>query len=591
MKRTFSSWRRSLSVAAFSVAEKTPDMARFDATQAIELTSLEAIRNMSPALLRPLEVECQIGDLATRVCPVLCADQSVVFLAVSGYVGSDQTDELVRRVQTMGYQLAQPQRYVVSATVLMSIVRGQALNHSRPEAHLDPARRTTALASAFQDIVEWGVNSQASDVHFNIFQDAPESEVRFTIAGRYVLPERFQGISTHNLLEMLAVAWMDIRAGNGAVFDPLSEQQGAMTRKVSGRAILLRWASVSAERGPSVCLRLLPRDQVVQSYSLQDLGYLPSQVEKISQSMRSEGGAILFAGTVGAGKSTTLATLMAGIPAYRKIMTLEDPVEYLIPGAVQNTIAREPGTASSGSFDSKLMALKRSAMTDVLLGEIRDRETGKAFMDLAGSGVSIYSTTHASSALLAAERLVSGSVGVPRDFLATPGVLKMVVYQALLPCLCMKCALSEQEERLRLKEHLPHAEQDFLLLLNQMDRLYVGDFSRLRFRNPEGCLACCEKNISALNGYAGRTVVAESLEPVLVDGYLEALRRADYSALVSNSDGNANRDCAMKVAVQKAFDGRIDPRDIETRFHAFATEIRLRERGARVKAALLKGRA
>ncbi|HCN71195.1 MAG TPA: general secretion pathway protein, partial [Pusillimonas sp.] len=78
-------------------------------------------------------------------------------------------------------------------------------------------------------------------------------------------------------------------------------------------------------------------------------------------------------------------------------MTLEDPVEYLIPRAVQNTIARDVDTLSGSLFATKLMALKRSAMTDVLLGEIRDSETGQAFVDLAGSGISVYSTTHAAS--------------------------------------------------------------------------------------------------------------------------------------------------------------------------------------------------
>ncbi|WP_350494903.1 ATPase, T2SS/T4P/T4SS family [Neopusillimonas aromaticivorans] len=80
-------------------------------------------------------------------------------------------------------------------------------------------------------------------------------------------------------------------------------------------------------------------------------------------------------------------------------------------------------------------------MTDVLLGEVRDRETGEAFMDLASSGVNVYTTTHAPSALLVAERLASSVIGVSRDFLATPGILKLVVYQALMPCLCAYCSL------------------------------------------------------------------------------------------------------------------------------------------------------
>src|SRR3546814_7578327 len=81
-----------------------------------------------------------------------------------------------------------------------------------------------------------------------------------------------------------------------------------------------------------------------------------------------------------------------------------DPVEYLIPAAIQNTVVRNLDVAAHDNYAAKLRALKRSAMTDVLLGEIRDIETGKAFMDLAGSGVNVYTTVHAPSAALIPQR-------------------------------------------------------------------------------------------------------------------------------------------------------------------------------------------
>ncbi|WP_350494904.1 ATPase, T2SS/T4P/T4SS family [Neopusillimonas aromaticivorans] len=103
-------------------------------------------------------------------------------------------------------------------------------------------------------------------------------------------------------------------------------------RQVDGRSILLRWASMAAERGPSVCLRLLDRTRAGETGSLEALGYLPHQARMIERGMLSEGGAVVFAGTVGSGKSTTLASRIAMLPPERKVVTLEDPVEYLIPG-------------------------------------------------------------------------------------------------------------------------------------------------------------------------------------------------------------------------------------------------------------------
>src|SRR5690606_1958195 len=136
----------------------------------------------------------------------------------------------------------------------------------------------------------------------------------------------------------------------------------------------------------------------------------------------------------------SIAALIARLPSYRKVVTLEDPVEYLIPAAIQNSIVRNLDVAAHDSFATKLRALKRSAMSDVLLGEIRDTETGRAFMDLAGAGINVYTTVHAPSAALIPQRLASDFIGVSRDFLATPGVLKLLVFQALLPVLCNYCA-------------------------------------------------------------------------------------------------------------------------------------------------------
>src|SRR5690606_29602170 len=133
----------------------------------------------------------------------------------------------------------------------------------------------------FQALIDWGVHNGASDLHINIRLQEAESDVYFTLSGRYVAPERFQRIPTTTLMDMLAVAWMDIRGGNGAVFDPLIEQQGSLVKQVDGTPVLLRWASLATDQGPSVCLRLLRRDATMALASLNALGYLPHQVQVI----------------------------------------------------------------------------------------------------------------------------------------------------------------------------------------------------------------------------------------------------------------------------------------------------------------------
>ncbi|MGE4125298.1 MAG: GspE/PulE family protein [Pusillimonas sp.] len=566
-----SAWRLDLKFPGYRVSDVATPLERFERAQAVVIASADEMHLVQPAIRRSLSVELGVERLAAKLCPVSLSDGSVAILALADHVGSDQADELARRICARGLRLATPQRYILAAPLLLSIARHQWAEDTVASGP-NVAGSGSALAGAFQDMVEWGVRHGASDLHFNVQLDQPDSEVRFTLQGRYVAPERFRRIPTATLNEMLAVAWMDIRGGNGAVFDPTTEQQGALIRQVDGRSILLRWASMAAERGPSVCLRLLDRTRAGETGSLECLGYLPHQASMIGRCMLSEGGAVVFAGTVGSGKSTTLASQIAMLPPERKVMTLEDPVEYLIPGAVQNTVSRDPSKDRHDGFSAKLRALKRSAMTDVLLGEVRDRETGEAFMDLASSGVNVYTTTHAPSALLVAERLASSVVGVSRDFLATPGILKLVVYQALMPCLCPHCSLDPiQAAELGLFDN-PLADQ----VMKSLDRVLDGRPDTLRFRNPHGCPSCAIAGHQILDGYAGRTVVAECFEPHAHPGYLASMKRADSGAYCSLDTHAGMRltqadevHSSLACAAYKVVMGQLDPFDAERRFQVF----------------------
>ncbi|NLY27491.1 MAG: Flp pilus assembly complex ATPase component TadA [Alcaligenaceae bacterium] len=544
-------WKRPVGL---DLSEPLP---QFDPSSVPVLANPDDLACLRPAFVRTLTTELDIPVFDGRWAPVLFDNETVGIFAVAEYVASDPVDALVRHVLECGHVLASPVRYVVSPSLLLSIVRGQSAVQSdalrtgsmRPV----PSHAGMELASAFQDIVVWGVRQGASDIHLNVNARNPESEVRFSLSGRYLAPSRFHRISTSMLQDMLGVAWMDVRGGNGAIFDPSIEQQGSLVRRVDDQDILLRWSSLSADAGPSVCLRILHRDQPAGGLSLERLGYLPDQLEVIERVLRAEGGAIVFAGTVGSGKSTSLAALMARLPNHRKLISLEDPVEYLIPGAIQVTLARSLNVSAHDDFAAKLRTLKRSGMTDVLLGEVRDAETGRAFMDLVGSGVNLYTTVHAPSAIAIPDRLASDFIGVSRDFLAMRGAFRMLVYQALLPVLCSHCALPAMQlcQGSHTLQGRSMTSPWWGEWLARIGALYDEPLDRLKIRNPAGCAQCLSDQDPALSGYRGRTVVAEIIEPVL------GLHR-DRSA--------------MACAVHKAFQGLIDPRDIEPRFHAFETE-------------------
>jgi len=551
--------------------------------QRVRIANQDELARLATPFRRSLRSEFDLASASNKLCPVELEDGTVTIFTVEEYHDSDQTEELERLIRRRQRLLSDPARLVVPPTLLLAIVREQISGdtlRNRRRVLLDPDR--SSMAQAFQDMVEWGVRNGASDLHVNVRMLGAESDVRYTVGGRYVAPERFRRMPTATVMEVLAVAWMDIQGGNGAVFDPVTEQQGRLYREVDGQPLMLRWASLATDAGPSVCLRILQLDAPTHGASIDELGYLPSQLAMMSRARMAEGGAVVLAGVVGSGKSTTIASMLRSIPGHRKVITLEDPVEYLIPDALQNTVARPLDGSAAGAFDAKLKTVKRSAMTDLLIGEIRDAETGRAFTDLAGSGANLYTTTHAGGVLQIADRMASDFIGVPRELLATPGILKLLICQSLLPKLCAHCALpfSSLFAGAPDGEGLARDGSYWQSYAARIETLYDIDTSRLRIRNPQGCPHCADAAVPELLGLAGRTVVAEMIEPALDDVVLGCIRRADNITLRAHAaqmretayaDADMSGKSAMECAVYKASIGLVDPRDIEPRFRAFET--------------------
>lgn len=560
-------WRSRLRLKQ---AETLPVAPQIHEVGVAYLDSSAELEHSLPPIQQVLAGRLGLETSSERFCPVLLADATAVILVREGWHDSDQVAELERLLVHHGYCLGNPVRVVVPVPLLLAIARRQLPSQGGVVVSPSALERRGHILAAFHDMVAWGFDHDASDLHINIFTAEPVSEVRFSIAGRYVAPERYARMPTTTLLEILAVAWMDIQGGNGAVFDPRIEQQGRLRLEVRARPVMLRWASLATDAGPSVCLRLLRLDARTD-HDLAGLGFLPEQCRQLERACAREGGAVVLAGVVGSGKSTTIATLMGTIPSSHKVITLEDPVEYRIPGALQSTVARSLDDQNAGAFDAKLKTIKRSAMQDLLVGEVRDQDTARAFTDLAGSGISVYTTVHAGSAILIPDRLASDFIGISRDFLATPGVLKLLVYQSLLPQLCPVCALD-------LKAWLnsePESASAMQAWVDSVCVFYELEPGGLRFRNPAGCSGCQRANLPDLLGWQGRTVVAEVIEPGEDDVFLRNLRAADNVAQRRHwrsqrqqpfhQAGMAGK-TALECAIYKASQGWIDLRDIAARF-------------------------
>ena len=533
-----------------------------------------------PGLARTLGRDLEVMSLSDRLCPVAFDDGSAGIFVLDDFCHDDQTLAVLDLLESRGWKLNDPSLFILPPALLLAVDR------LRPDDPAGSMYRATglkversALVSAFDEIIQWALANGASDIHLNACTAQQESTVRFTVAGRYISPERYRNIPTAAMLDMLSVAWMDVQGGNGAVFDPLVEQQGRLRRRIEGRNILLRWASLATDAGPSVCLRLLVMDQNSLTPDLATLGYLPSQVSAFERARLVEGGAIVLAGVVGSGKSTTIATLIRDVPSDRKVITLEDPAEYLIPNALQNTVSRTLDEHDGNAFDAKLKTIKRSAMTDLLIGEIRDLTSGRAFMDLAGCGTNLYTTVHAGSALLICERLTSDFIGVSRDLLATPGILKLLVFQCLLPTVCVHCACcADQLMELavwRCGAGILRSARWRRTWLEGIERSLAIPRRALRFRSPQGCLRCGQSRDEVLCGTGGRIVVAEMIEPGHAPAFLAGVKNRDAIGLhawfnarprSALEDACMDGKTVLEAALYQMALGRIDPKDIEGRF-------------------------
>jgi general secretion pathway protein E len=196
-------------------------------------------------------------------------------------------------------------------------------------------------------------------------------------------------------------------------------------------------------------------------------------------------------------------------------------------------------------------------------------------------GTSFYSTTHAPSALGAYDKLASDMVGVSRHFLATPGNIKLIAYQSLLPKLC-DCAIPL--ESLSTPGHVDFSKNGSNYIA-RIEQLYRIDTGKIKIRNINGCSKCRHESISELNGFSGRTLAAEMIEPdetlltLVKQGDSIGMHRYIYQSGTATAfdDPVMTGKTAMDCAVYKMSQGIVDPREIEPRFHSFEREAILRK--------------
>ncbi|HET7481466.1 MAG TPA: type II secretion system ATPase GspE [Actinomycetota bacterium] len=271
-------------------------------------------------------------------------------------------------------------------------------------------------------LITQAVNDRASDIH--IEPGEKNLRVRYRIDGvlhEVMTPPKSVQAGMTSRLKIMA----DINIAERRI-----PQDGRIGLKVAKKSIDIRVATLPTVYGEKIVMRLLDKSSVL--LQLQDLGFSQGNFGRFQESFRKPYGMILVTGPTGSGKSTTLyATLNILNQPDRNIITVEDPVEYRLPGVNQVQTNNKAGL----TFSAALRSILRSDPDIILIGEIRDKETAQIAVESALTGHLVLSTLHTNDAPSAVTRLIDMGI---EPFLVASSI-DCVLAQRLARRLCPKC--------------------------------------------------------------------------------------------------------------------------------------------------------
>ncbi len=312
--------------------------------------------------------------------------------------------------------------------------------------------------------------SRASDIHLEPLEK--RYRVRYRIDGVLKEVESPPKYLQANITSRLKImSRMDIS-------EKRLPQDGRIQLKVLGKDIDLRVSSIPTQHGESIVMRILDKSSI--QLDIPQLGFYTDDQEKINKIISMPDGVFLVTGPTGSGKTTSLYAFLNSINTpHRKIITVEDPVEYQLSGI--NQVQVNP--IIDMTFAKALRAMLRQAPNIIMVGEIRDKETAEIAINASLTGHLVFSTLHTNDAPSAVTRLIDMGV---KPFLVASAV-KAIMAQRLVRRICKNCAApySPNPEEVRLLE----LDEDFL--------------SKATLMKGRGCSEC--KN----SGYRGRMGIYE----------------------------------------------------------------------------------
>jgi type II secretory ATPase GspE/PulE/Tfp pilus assembly ATPase PilB-like protein/phage FluMu protein Com len=342
------------------------------------------------------------------------------------------------------------------------------------------------------ELLREALDSRASDLH--IEPSSAGSIIRYRIDGMLHKVASYSQTTSDRITSRIKVlAEMDIA-------EKREPQDGGATVQLNGRDIDLRVSTVPSDFGERVVIRLLdPRTGV---YGVESLGLAPDQERIVSKILQSSHGVFFCTGPTGSGKSTTLyAALRQQDNSGRNVITIEDPIEYHLPGITQLQVGEKKGM----TFAAGLRSLLRQDPDVILVGEVRDTETADMVIRSSQTGHLVLSTLHTNDSAGAVSRLLDLEID---------------------PALLASSLLAVLAQRL-VRQICPHCKESYTPDANELYDLGLPPSQKATFHRGGGCEKCLG------TGYIGRLGLFELM---IVDETVRALilERAD-SVTIKNS--------------------------------------------------------
>ena len=383
-----------------------------------------------------------------------------------------QSPEVAERARFLAgrpvqWQLAPPALIEDGLVVALSAQAAQddaAATASTPDESGSPFQRIA------QGLMETAVAQGASDLHIQPHLGA--CMVRMRVDG-----ELRRMMMLQDAVGVTLVRHLKVRSA----MDPtqhLAPQDGRMSGVIGGRDFEMRVSTLPASKGERMVIRFLDQGRV---HRLAAAGFSLAALQALHRALARPSGLVLMTGPTGSGKTSTLYGMLSELnrPGVN-ILTVENPVEYRLPGVSQVEVNDKAGM----SFHAALRAMLRQDPDVVLVGEIRDAETAQIAVQAALTGHLVLSTLHTNDAVTAIPRL--RNLGVDPSILAD--ALAAVVAQRLCRALCVACRQPVEEP------------------LGAMDRLYEQITRNRPLYRPAGCAAC------GFTGYRGRLPIVDIIE-------------------------------------------------------------------------------